>query len=43
MSMSFLNQIALPLLLKTGDTNKFLREDCNQALDRMVENINPIR
>jgi hypothetical protein len=35
--------MALPLLIKTGDTNRFLREDCNLALDRMVDNINPVR
>ena len=38
---SDLEKIALPLVLKTGETNRFLREDCNQALDRMVENVNP--
>ena len=38
---SDLEKIAIPLLMKTGETNRFLREDCNQALDRMVENVNP--
>lgn len=31
---SDLEKIALPLVLKTGDTNRFLREDCNTCLDR---------
>ena len=38
---SDLEKIAIPLLMKTGETNRFLREDCNQALDKMVENVNP--
>ena len=38
---SDLGKIAIPLLMKTGETNRFLREDCNQALDKMVENVNP--
>ena len=38
---SDLEKIALPLVMKTGETNRFLREDCNQALDKMVENVNP--
>ena len=28
----FQEKIALPLIQKTGDTNKFLREDCHVAL-----------
>ena len=64
---SDLEKIALPLVLKTGETNRslflkltsftmtintssiiitiirFLREDCNIALDRMVENVSPSR
>ena len=28
---------------QTGDTNKFLREDCHLALDAMVENRSPAR
>merc|ERR1740128_615086 len=40
---SELEKVVLPILHKTGDTNKFLREDCNFALDRMVENISPQR
>ena len=28
---------------QTGDTNKFLREDCHLALDAMVENLSPAR
>ena len=38
---SDLEKIALPLIMKTGETNRFLREDCNQALDKMIENVNP--
>ena len=38
---SDLEKIAIPLLMKTGETNRFLREDCNLALDKMVENVNP--
>ena len=38
---SDLEKIALPLIMKTGETNRFLREDCNQALDKMVDNVNP--
>ena len=40
---SDLEKIALPLVLKTGETNRFLREDCNIALDRMVENVSSSR
>ncbi len=36
---SDLDKIAIPLILKTGDTNKFLREDCHLALDAMVDNL----
>ena len=36
-----LEKVMLPLILKSGDTNKFLREDCNVALDAIVENSNP--
>ncbi len=36
-----LEKIILPLILKSGDTNKFLREDCNVALDAVVENSSP--
>ena len=38
---SDLEKIALPLVMKTGETNRFLREDCNQALDKMIENVSP--
>ena len=38
-----MEKIALPLVLKTGETNRFLREDCNIALDRMVENVSSSR
>ena len=38
---SDLEKVALPLIMKTGETNRFLREDCNQALDKMVENVSP--
>ena len=38
---SDLEKIALPLIMKTGETNRFLREDCNQALDKMVDNVSP--
>merc|ERR1719483_1483387 len=40
---SDIEKIALPLILKTGETNRFLREDCNQSLDKMVENVSPAR
>ena len=36
-----LEKVMLPLILKSGDTNKFLREDCNVALDAIVENSSP--
>ena len=36
-------QMAVPLITKTGDTNKFLREDCHVALDAMVEYLSPVR
>ena len=36
---SDLEKIALPLVLKTGETNRFLREDCNLCLDRWVPSI----
>ena len=38
---SDLEKVILPLILKSGDTNKFLREDCNVALDAIVENSSP--
>ena len=38
-----LEKVMLPLILKSGDTNKFLREDCNVALDAIVENSNPCK
>ena len=34
---SDLEKIALPLVLKTGETNRFLREDCNICLDRSAD------
>ena len=40
---SDMEKIVIPLLLKTGDTNKFLREDCHAALDSMVENVSPAK
>lgn len=36
-----LEKVMLPLILKSGDTNKFLREDCNVSLDAIVENSSP--
>ncbi|XP_043278628.1 uncharacterized protein [Venturia canescens] len=36
-----LDDIAGPLLHRTADTNKFLRADSNEALDRMVEHLPP--
>ncbi|XP_078043188.1 uncharacterized protein LOC144473288 isoform X2 [Augochlora pura] len=33
--------IAAPLLHRTADTNRFLRADCNTALDRMIEHMPP--
>ena len=33
-----LEKTVIPLVLKSGDTNKFLREDCHVALDHVVEN-----
>ena len=32
-----LDKTVVPLVLKSGDTNKFLREDCHVALDHLVE------
>ena len=40
---SDLEKVAVPLIMKTGDTNKFLREDCHVALDAMVEYLSPVR
>ena len=34
-----LEKTVIPLVLKSGDTNKFLREDCHVALDHVVENM----
>ena len=34
-----LDKTVVPLVLKSGDTNKFLREDCHVALDHVVENV----
>ena len=31
-----LEKTVIALILKSGDTNKFLREDCHVALDHMV-------
>ena len=31
-----LEKTVVALILKSGDTNKFLREDCHVALDHMV-------
>ncbi|QQP52835.1 Protein FAM179Blike, partial [Caligus rogercresseyi] len=43
-SMEFdLEKTAGHLISKTGDTNKFLRDDCHIALDHLVENLNPIK
>ncbi|KAJ8669746.1 hypothetical protein QAD02_001005, partial [Eretmocerus hayati] len=36
-----LDEIAGPLLHRTADTNRFLREDCNVALDSMMEHFPP--
>ncbi|CAB0038094.1 unnamed protein product [Trichogramma brassicae] len=36
-----LDEIAAPLLHRTADTNRFLREDCNRALDAMVDHFPP--
>ncbi|XP_015601159.1 uncharacterized protein LOC107270564 isoform X2 [Cephus cinctus] len=38
-----LDDIAGPLLHRTADTNKFLRADCNAALDSMIEHLPPHR
>ncbi|XP_031847953.1 uncharacterized protein LOC116433699 isoform X1 [Nomia melanderi] len=35
------DDIAAPLLHRTADTNRFLRADCNAALDRMIEHLPP--
>ena len=40
---SDLEKLANPLILKTADTNKFLREDCHVALDSMIENLSHVR
>ncbi|XP_032682196.1 uncharacterized protein LOC116849305 isoform X2 [Odontomachus brunneus] len=36
-----LDEIAGPLLHRTADTNRFLRADCNAALDQMVQHLPP--
>ncbi|TRY68490.1 hypothetical protein TCAL_01388 [Tigriopus californicus] len=36
---SDMDKIIVPLIHKTGDTNKFLREDCHVALDAIIENL----
>ena len=39
-----LDKTVIPLILKSGDTNKFLREDCHVALDHIVEsNVAPAK
>lgn len=38
-----LEEIAVPLLHRTADTNKFLRSDANAALDKMCLNMAPPR
>ena len=40
---SDLDKIVITLLNKSGDTNKFLREDCNVALDAIVENVSHLK
>ena len=34
---SDMDKMVLPLVLKTGETNRFLREYCNMALDRWLQ------
>ena len=34
---SDMEKMVLPLVLKTGETNRFLRGDCNMALDRWLQ------
>jgi hypothetical protein len=36
-----LEELAIPLLHTTADTNRFLRADSNAALDKMIEVISP--
>jgi len=31
------------LLSKMGDSNKFIREDSDKALEAMVQNVSPVR
>ncbi|XP_014210097.1 uncharacterized protein LOC106640538 [Copidosoma floridanum] len=38
-----LDEVAGVLLHRTADTNRFLREDCNAALDSMIEHFPPHR
>ncbi|KAK9875860.1 hypothetical protein WA026_009647 [Henosepilachna vigintioctopunctata] len=38
-----LDEIVGPLLHRTADTNKFLREDANDTLDSMIKKINPTK
>ena len=40
---SDLDKIVMTLLNKSGDTNKFLREDCNVALDHVIENVSYLK
>ncbi|XP_068085241.1 TOG array regulator of axonemal microtubules protein 1 [Anabrus simplex] len=37
------DEVAGPLFHRSADTNKFLRADCNAALDKMVDSITPAR
>ena len=38
-----LDKIVINLINKSGDTNKFLREDCNVALDHVIENVSFVK
>jgi hypothetical protein len=35
--------LVAPLLLRSADTNKFLRKDCNDALDKIMANVPPTK
>ena len=38
-----LDKIVINLINKSGDTNTFLREDCNVALDHVIENVSFVK
>ena len=43
MTSQELDDLVAPLLTRSADTNRFLREDCGHALDKIMENAPPSR